>query len=240
MKGSLKDLETRFEARSASIGKDAATQELFDMRWGPTRVPVYNVILTLKYMAAASGSSSSSSFLRITNFLIKTALVSVDGTDMSGTTALMHAIGTKPYMDTEFAQVMLDAFANINRRNRYGETVAHEIAKVHPHTEKAKSIEAFKWFVAHGGDVDIKDSEGITPRFMVTNTAVARIAPQMLKALPPHPAPGRRCTACNSNETYLDKALSACAACKAAFYCSKDCQKIDWRQVHRKQCKKAT
>ncbi|KAF2817306.1 uncharacterized protein BDZ99DRAFT_493150 [Mytilinidion resinicola] len=238
---SLKSLKARFQARCTLIGKEAATQEIFDMRWGPTRVPIYNVMLTLKFMMA-SVPGSRSDFLNITDFLVKTAEVPVDGADMSGTTALMHAIGTKPYLDTEFAQALLDTGANINRRNRYGETTAHEISKVHafPAENKTKALEALKWFVDHGGDVDIKDSEGITPRFMITNTAVKQIAPRMVNVLPAGTTSGRRCSACNSNEAYLEKALAACAACKTVSYCSKECQKIDWRRGHKKQCGVAT
>ncbi|KAF2502521.1 hypothetical protein BU16DRAFT_554577 [Lophium mytilinum] len=237
---SLKVLKARFEAQCTSIGKEAATKEIFKMRWGPTRVPVYNVILTLKFMMA-SIPGSSADFLNITDFLVKTAEVPVDGTDMSGTTALMHAIGTKPYLDTELAQALLNAGAKINRRNRYGETAAHEITKVHPFPaeNKVKALAALKWFVDHGGDVDIKDSEGITPRFMVMNT-VKRIAPRMVNVLPAGTTSGSRCSACNSNEAYLDKALAACAACKTVSYCSKECQKIDWRRGHKKQCGVAT
>ncbi|KAI1258976.1 hypothetical protein F5Y18DRAFT_321557 [Xylariaceae sp. FL1019] len=33
--------------------------------------------------------------------------------------------------------------------------------------------------------------------------------------------------------------LNACGACKAPFYCSKRCQKADWKERHKPLCKKA-
>ncbi|KAI0149584.1 hypothetical protein GGR57DRAFT_504760 [Xylariaceae sp. FL1272] len=34
--------------------------------------------------------------------------------------------------------------------------------------------------------------------------------------------------------------LNACGSCKAPFYCSKDCQKVDWKGTHKALCKKVT
>lgn len=31
--------------------------------------------------------------------------------------------------------------------------------------------------------------------------------------------------------------LKACSACKIVFYCSAQCQKVDWGQLHKQQCK---
>lgn len=59
-------------------------------------------------------------YLALGEWLVKTTEVPVDGTDMSGTTALMHSISTKPYFDTSFAQLLLDAGADINHRNLFG------------------------------------------------------------------------------------------------------------------------
>jgi len=155
------------------------SDELFAARWGPTRIPVYNVILTLMYM----NPSSRLQRLQMIDWLIDTAGVSVDGTDLSGTSALMHSIGTKPYMDVEFAQRMFDAGANINLRNRYGCTAAHDMVMVRP-MEPAKErqvAEVLTWFVGHGGDLDIKEGNGMSARFILGR--VKRIAPSLEQAV---------------------------------------------------------
>ena len=44
---------------------------------------------------------------------------------------------------------------------------------------------------------------------------------------------GKRCNYCNK----IDGKLKTCTRCKQAFYCSKKCQKKDWKN-HKKVCKK--
>ncbi|OCK77744.1 hypothetical protein K432DRAFT_395347 [Lepidopterella palustris CBS 459.81] len=60
-----------------------------------------------------------SKFLAMAEFLIKAAKVP----------AMLHAIGTKPYLDIKYAQIFLDAGASIHRRDRYGESTTREAAK---------------------------------------------------------------------------------------------------------------
>ena len=143
----------------------AAAQELFTKKWGLTQLPVFNIILMLLTM----NPSSRSSYAAITEYLINTAQVPVDGTDISGTTAMMHAISTKPYLDPAFAQILYEAGAQINHRNRYGCTAAHEFVLVTQADSESKrrATEALQWFLAHGGDIDIKDGDGMTPRHII-------------------------------------------------------------------------
>lgn len=48
----------------------------------------------------------------------------------------------------------------------------------------------------------------------------------------------KRCSACLKSETDLgaDTKLMACARCGVPLYCSKDCQKIDWKKGHKERC----
>jgi hypothetical protein len=43
-----------------------------------------------------------------------------------------------------------------------------------------------------------------------------------------------RCTYCNSEGPKLE--LKKCSQCKLAQYCSKECQVVDWRAGHKKDC----
>lgn len=47
----------------------------------------------------------------------------------------------------------------------------------------------------------------------------------------------RTCSGCGKKEMKLGR-MKSCSKCKAAFYCSKECQVQDWA-THKKQCKKA-
>ena len=89
---------------------------------------------------------------------------------MSGTTALMHSISTKPYFDPEFAQLMLDAGGDINRRDRFGGIAAHDITTVqllYDHTAHEKAGRALHWYLEHGGSLDIADGEGTCVRQII-------------------------------------------------------------------------
>ena len=89
---------------------------------------------------------------------------------MSGTTALIYSISTKPYFDPEFAQLMLDAGADINRRDRFGGVAAHDITTVqllHDQEALETAGRALQWFLEHGGSLDIKDGDDICARDII-------------------------------------------------------------------------
>lgn len=76
------------------------------------RLPVFNIILMFIYLSPSSRSTYTTS----TKWVIYTTKVPIDGTDLSGATVMMHAISTKPYFDTSFAQNHFDAGSVINHR----------------------------------------------------------------------------------------------------------------------------
>lgn len=125
----LPQFKSLFEARVKALSNDrpAAVQELFDTKWGPTKIPLYNVLLSFTVMVP----SHRPKYFALLKWLAQDAKVPVDGTDLSGTPALMHSISTKPYLDLEFAQLMVDGGADINHRNRFGSNAAHDLVKVY-------------------------------------------------------------------------------------------------------------
>ncbi|KAE9974370.1 hypothetical protein EG328_003885, partial [Venturia inaequalis] len=114
--------------------------------------------------------------MSIVSFLAEEAKVPVDTPDLSGTTTLMWAISTKPYYEPEVADILLKAGGNINRRNRYGCVAAHDAAMVRDYTPagKKKTCDALRYYVEHGGDMDIACGDGTTPR-------------EIAKKIPRHP-----------------------------------------------------
>lgn len=62
--------------------------------------------------------------------------------------------------------ILLKAGGNINRRNRYGPVAAHDAAMVRDYTpaSKKKTYDALRYFVEHGGDMDIACGDDTTAR----------------------------------------------------------------------------
>ena len=92
------------------------------------------------------------------------------GTDLSGYSALRYCISTKPYFDPEFAQLMLDAGGDINRRDRYGSAAAHDITTVQLFKDQnAHDLagQALQWYLEHGGNLDVEDGEGMSVRQII-------------------------------------------------------------------------
>lgn len=97
------------------------------------------------------------------------------GIDITGTSALMHSIATKPYFDPEFAQLMLDAGGDINRRDRFGALAAHDITTVQLLYESeahGKAGRALQWYLEHGGTLDAVDGEGISVHQIITKLEI--------------------------------------------------------------------
>ncbi|MCJ1245462.1 hypothetical protein MMC30_002666 [Trapelia coarctata] len=148
----LEPFQAHFQFRVEALSGDtaAAAHELSALKWGPTKQPIFTVVLMFLYL----NPPARSTYIAIAEWLIKSAMVPVDSADLSGTTAMMHAISTKPYLDTTIAQILFDAGSQINHRNRYGATAAHEIVIVRQldSETKRRAVEALQWFIAHGGD----------------------------------------------------------------------------------------
>ena len=176
--GDLNQFQAYFNSRvqSLSVNQNAAAQELYQRNWGPTKIPIYNVLLSLIYMQPPMRSK----YLALADWLAKTAKVPVDGTDLSGTTALMHSISTKPYLDTDFAKLLLEAGGDINHRNRFGCTTAHDFVRCYQFDSatQEKSSQALKLFLENRGDIDIKDGDGMSARYMLErmSSLVPRVA----------------------------------------------------------------
>ncbi|KAG6917854.1 hypothetical protein DXG01_000759 [Tephrocybe rancida] len=179
-----------------------------------------------------------SDYLEIARYLIDTAKVPVNGADVSGTTALSHCFSTKPGFDFEYAQMLYDAGGDVNNRNCYGCTVAQEICQVYtmngPDAAR-RAAKSFKWFLAHGGNVDIEDTDGYTVR-----NIVAKSSKELRVALDQEDkrrtAKGDECCKFCGRE---DIKLMRCGRCKKDVYCQppgRNCQKADWPR-HKKECK---
>ncbi|KAF7971817.1 hypothetical protein HWV62_19911 [Athelia sp. TMB] len=236
------DFEQRVKRLAADAADDAAArkraaQEIAALTWGPTRVRVYNVVgLGILLFPGALAQQ-----LAVARWLSADAHVPPDGRDLSGTTALFHSISTHPAFQPALAQILHAAGADVNARNRYGATAAHEICMIADALQAAEG--ALRWFVTHGGNVDVRDSDRCTPRAVLGMTTAlmgASDRARMLKVLDDEDARragrGALCCAFCGRE---DKKLLRCGRCRKAGYCEpsegRQCQKGDWPR-HKAGC----
>ena len=181
--GNVENLRRHFDSRVDSFflpgtlkdrARSSAADELYRLRYGPTRITVYNVLLAYTVIRPKLRKK----YFECVKWLVEAAEVPVDGKDLSGTTVMVHAISTHPYLDTEFAELMLKAGTPVNHRNRYGYTAAHEFANVASSLEEWKTVRnkrqalnqvavVLQWFIQNKGNVDIKDGDGISARYLL-------------------------------------------------------------------------
>ncbi|KAJ7108915.1 hypothetical protein C8R43DRAFT_1091818 [Mycena crocata] len=209
------------------VAEAAAADEIYTLRWGPTVVSIFQLLGLLRLIYPERAAAH----LQVARFLIYTAKVPVDGTDLSGTQPLSHAFSTKPAADFEYAQVLFDAGGDVNERDRYGGTVAHEIIKVWTPQDKAvvaKATLAMKWYTLSR----VKTVPGLRKLIDVSDRErKARAAKD-----------DGCCALCGRERETGDPALQRCGRCKVARYCPpgvRACQKLDWPH-HKKSCSQRT
>lgn len=193
--GVLEDVRAHCLQKKQELGKKGAIQTFANIHYGPGKMPIFNYILQLAYM----DPSQKPYLFAVTRFLANEVKVPVDSTDLSGNTAFMYSISTKPFLDIEFADIMLAAGANVNHQNRYGCVAAHDAIMASDHTTagRKKTFDALKYFIDKGGDVDIAEGDLMTVRGMANK--VKRLIPELgvlfaedsedLSAFTPTPAP---------------------------------------------------
>lgn len=244
-----KDFDERVTAlvpshESIEAARAAAAQQLYALAWGPTRVPIYDLVLLSTLIVPPLRKQH----VDLARWLAQEAKVPVDGMDASGTTALSHAISTKPAFDPEFAQILYDAGADVNHKNRYGGTCAHEIAivwELHNRVALQRAADALEWFMAHGGNADVKDNDGMAARRAIESSS-------RTGKLPPHYVVMKKederrkklrdelCAFCGRTPVAPQKLLF-CSRCRATKYCGppRTCQKVDWSR-HKPGCRMPT
>lgn len=210
--------------------RETVRQDMYAKRWGPSKTPVYSILLPALHMLPGKKEE----LLGIVKYLANDLKVPVDGKDVLGSTALFWAISTKPYVQPEFAQILFDAGGSVNTKNRFNATPASEIAQADLHGDTTKNVQMMKWYIEHGGDIENKDSDGMSVKILVE--MMKKKVPQMAEVI--QNGRGERkegnCTTCGRSPKG-EKTFPACAKCKKARYCSQECQKVDWK-MHKKTC----
>ena len=113
-----------------------------------------------------------------------------------------------------------------------------------------QACDALRWFLTHGGNLDIKEGDGMTAHAMIDiarargNAGVVRVRKQLCAIAEEEDQrrarlAGQVCTCCGRGERE-GVSLKLCSGCRVARYCSSglSCQKVDWPR-HKISCKKA-
>ncbi|KAF8527973.1 hypothetical protein BU17DRAFT_81206 [Hysterangium stoloniferum] len=235
--GDLDGVKSDFEGRLKNISTSGnvyavAINQLFSLRWGPTQVPIYNCLL----LATVLQPQTRQKVLDVVRWLIDVG-VPVDGKDLSGTTALGHSLSTKPTFDPEFATLLINAGGDVNNRNRYGATCAHEFCMVWTPDPVAidTATQALQFYLQHGGDPNIADNDGVSPiRVMLRVPWLSPLKSIVLEDEAIRKKDG--CAFCGSRQGDINAVpLLRCGRCKKVRYCAppKGCQHADWSKHKR-------
>ncbi|KAI0823957.1 ankyrin [Trametes gibbosa] len=146
--------------------------------------------------------------------------------DIVGYTALHHACIVNPRVD--LMRILLAAGADPNHKDRFGSVPLMGAFQ----NDSVKAVDAL---MEYGARLDIEDANGDTPdEFYIKAGPYVTAAVQRWKrkrAGENQPLDEKACAACGKQ----DVALKFCAKCGAVWYCSKECQRSDWRQ-HKLSC----
>ena len=231
-----------------SAARKSAAEELYNLRWGPTKIPIYNVILAGTILAPWYHSEQ----IELTRWLIQDAEVPVDGKDLSGAETIHHALACTPTLELEFAQLLYDAGGDVNQRDRNGYTAMHEVTQIYDGRSAiavSRHKAALQWYLAHGGNIDIRENEGKSARDLIKHSwdfwSVAGDRSAMLDLMAVVKGEDMRrarlsevcCSFCGQvPEGPIS--LMICSQCKSARYCSapRRCQAGDWPN-HKASCR---
>ena len=238
----------RFTTTEVSPGEaqQKARDELYALQWGPTKVPIYQLL----YLATCFNPAAREDIITTMKWLVDEAKIPVDARDLLGSTAIHLTLSTKPGFDPEIAQILYDAGADVNTRNRTGANAAHEATMIWEPQSVAKTslaAKAIEWFLTHGGNLDIKDGDGVTARgniqvlerkraqFTNLRSVITVVEKDKRRRQQLGDSACRLCAKVPSGE----KKLLTCSKCKKAKYCAppRACQKLDWPK-HKEVCGK--
>ena len=93
--------------------------------------------------------------------------------------------------------------------------------------------EVIKFLIDNGGDANAKNKDGRTPKEiaeLMSNSTFLKVVAEY-KGTPVEAAAEKAADhVCSYCKKISDAQLSACSACRSAWYCSGDCQKAHWKE----------
>lgn len=149
----------------------------------------------------------------------------VDAKDIAGFTPLatLTGFGATPY-SLSLASILADAGAKLQVTNRLGLGIL--MPALMENNQKA-----FRTLLDLGANVDQVNYDGETPRSMVRSVPMYQKIIMEYRRQEIHE--NMKCAFCSASN-----ATKHCGACRLTYYCSKDCQRADWKMAHKDGCKK--
>ncbi|KAJ7867053.1 major facilitator superfamily domain-containing protein [Mycena leptocephala] len=211
---------TSFPTIRLNLTEDSAAPRI--KRWAPSDAPTH---FSLSYLHFSTRLMNSATHGRIQALVPKLYDPAEEGWNIPP--SFLTTVAKPTTLDLEYAQLLYDAGADVNHRDRYGGNAAHEFA--------------FKWFLDHGGNVDIADSDGVTVRYLAKCTQ--SILPERNELIADtdraRQAIAKTASGCCGLCGRVDAGMHRCGRCKATRYCAPElrvCQKLDW-QHHKTGCR---
>ncbi|CCM05818.1 uncharacterized protein FIBRA_08052 [Fibroporia radiculosa] len=178
---------------------------------------------------AADISGGTERFVNTLKFLLAHG-APTDVEDVVGHIVLHHSAQYCQGCTVVLMRMLLAAGANPNHRNKYGEVPIFSAFQ-------ANTADAVELLMEYGADLDIADAEGTSPRsiFLSAGPQVTAAVMKWLRKRSGEEMPmaeGKVCHNCGK----IEGKLNICSRCHTAWYCSKDCQRVDWPN-HKRTCK---
>ena len=156
----------------------------------------------------------------------------VDSKDVAGHTCVHMCTGKFGNKDTcEMAKYLLMKGANINIKNRFGETALFA-------TVQNMNYECVDWLLENGADPDVYDNDGLhlfkhaqtIPGMREKMTAYTHKLAKKKRDEAAKEGTYRKCTGCQKDTS------KRCSGCYLVWYCGRECQISSWND-HKKECK---
>ena len=161
--------------------------------------------------------------------------VDVNVHDSAGYTPLHHCLTLYGNSVTEeMAKKLIKAGAKINAKNRMGSTALMEAAL-------SVKYEYVELLLQHGADPTVPDNDDkhmanisvMNPRLQELLKKYYKKAVREEKAKAEAASNESRCCKCGKD----DEEMKKCTGCYMVWYCSRECQRLDWSNQHKTNCK---
>mmetsp|Transcript_13950 Transcript_13950/g.41549 ORF Transcript_13950/g.41549 Transcript_13950/m.41549 type:complete len:241 (-) Transcript_13950:23-745(-) len=102
---------------------------------------------------------------------------------------------------------------------------------------RMSNAEVARALIEYGADHKLPNANGLSPIDVALEEGDGALL-QFLNSVPRVRKSGlrRSCSVCHSHVDFTEPPLKVCAQCRRPRYCSRACQKADWKKGHRDDC----
>jgi len=163
--------------------------------------------------------------------------------DVAGFTPLHMCFFICNDVTIKMAEILLNKGADVNAKNRFGSTALMCLIMQNSKNISESNLENVSFLLDHGANPDIKNNDGATFRmfarecFPIMNLlGAADVKKSSIERKKIHAEAGGNFKQCKVCKSY-NKDTKRCTGCYLEWYCSPNCQRVDWVS-HKEDCKK--